>query len=236
MHLNKNLTYNFLEVGKEKTIVIVIDNFLDSTQSLISLATKNMYGRPPEECTYPGVRAPIKHSGYLDLLKNTITAIMKKHNFIPPQINFKVDEATFSLLTTSEQDIDPNHTIPHFDGPEQDRLAVLHYLNIGDFGGTAFYRHVPTQFENITRDRVDKYVETAEQFVMKNPSFSKGYFTTSTNHFELMQVVEYVPNRVVLYPTSLLHSAFIENPEKNIDLNPAKGRLTTNTFISVKYS
>ncbi|WP_370459635.1 DUF6445 family protein [Paraglaciecola sp. L3A3] len=61
---------------------------------------------------------------------------------------------------------------------------------------------------------------------MKNSSYLKRYFTKSTNHFELIQVINYMPNRLAAYPTSILHIAFIENQQKE--------RLTTNIlFISL---
>ena len=234
MKLGENISYKFLEVGKEKTIVIIIDNFLASTAPLISMAKNRLYSEVPEECTYPGIRTPLTDLNYLTLVSSTISGILQKHGFINSQVKFTVDESTFSLLTTKVQDLDPNHCIPHFDGPEQNRLAVLHYLNVGDFGGTAFYRHRPTQFENITADKVEKYVESAQHFAEKHPDTRKGYFTKSSNHFELINWVNYVANRLVVYPVSLLHSAFIEQPEKNIDLDPEKGRLTTNIFVSAK--
>lgn len=232
MELSNELSYKLIEVGSEKTVVIVIDNFLKSTQHLVDLATNNIYQKPPENCTYPGVRTPLNDPHYLTLISNIISDIYRKQGVIDNSISFKVDESTLSLLTTKEKDLDPNQCIPHFDGPEQNRLAVLHYLNEGQFGGTAFYRHIPTKFENITPDRVSNYVNSAERFAKEHPFTHKGFFTESTNHFEIIDVIDYVANRLVIYPTSILHSAFIQDTEKNINLAPQKGRLTVNTFVS----
>ena len=90
----------------------------------------------------------------------------------------------------------------------------------------------PHNIENINADRVSNYISATERFSRQHKSSHQGCFFSSTDHFELIDVLDYVPNRLVIYPTSLLHSAFIEYPEKNSKLDPKKGRFTVNTFIS----
>jgi hypothetical protein len=108
---------------------------------------------------------------------------------------------------------------------------MLHYLNEGDFGGTGFYRHRPTGFENITAVRKSAYLESAQQYINKQGNPEQQYFTKSTAHYELIHKVEYKPNRLVIYPATILHSAFIDDPERDVSKNPKTGRLSANFFI-----
>ena len=72
-------------------------------------------------------------------------------------------------------------------------FAILHYLNEGDFGGTGFYRHIPSGFENITGDRKPIYLQSAQQFMDTNGQSEQRYFTESTDHYELIHKVDYKP-------------------------------------------
>ena len=47
---------------------------------------------------------------------------------------------------------------------------------------------------------------------------------------ELIGEVEYRPNRMVIYPGNLLHSGLIQ-PDRDINDDPASGRLTANLFL-----
>jgi len=56
------------------------------------------------------------------------------------------------------------------------------------------------------------------------------YITSSTDHYELIDEIEYAANRMVIYPGNLLHSGLI-SPERDINPDPSRGRLTANLFI-----
>lgn len=230
--LSDSFTYQIKEVGIEKSPVIIIDNLLYSTDTIYQQAVNSNYKAPEAKFSYPGVRADIEDIEYTTLVSDTVADIFEKHFTTGQNLKFIANEATFSILTTKEEDLQPNQCIPHFDGPWADRLAVIHYINEGDFGGTAFYQHKPTKFEKITQHRLAKYTEKATLHTEIHGFPQNKYFAYSNDHFELLEAVDYKPNRVVIYPAAILHSGFIEYPEKNICSDPAVGRLTANFFLT----
>lgn len=229
---HESFTYQIKKIGREETPVIVVDNLITAIEDIRADAIKQSYCPPEIEFSYPGIRANIAVNSYIEVVKNTVSSIFEKHFTTGQNLSFNIDEATYSLLTSKEEELAPNQCIPHFDGPWGDKLAVLHYINEGDFGGTAFYRHIPTKFEKITTHRVTKYRDKATLHTEKHGFPQHKYFTTTSEHFELLDVVDYVPNRLVIYPTALLHSGYIEFPEKNISDDPKTGRLTGNFFMT----
>ena len=68
----------------------------------------------------------------------------------------------------------------------------------------------------------------------RNGAPKQHYFTHSTNHFELIHKVDYKPNRLVIYPATILHSAFIDDPKRDVCSNPKIGRLSANFFIDFR--
>ena len=57
-----------------------------------------------------------------------------------------------------------------------------------------------------------------------------GYITSSTDHYEIIDEFEYRTNRLVIYPGNLLHSGLVR-PDRDINPDPSRGRLTANLFI-----
>src|SRR3546814_19658635 len=53
----------------------------------------------------------------------------------------------------------PVQRLPHFDGVEDDLIALLHY--VAPNAGTAFYRHRASGLELVTPESVDRFVEIA---------------------------------------------------------------------------
>jgi hypothetical protein len=122
--------------------------------------------------------------------------------------------------------------MPHFDSTKPHYFAVMHYLNPGPFGGTSFYRHRPTQFENITASRQDRFIHAAQVYLASHGGKPpRKYVNGSDGHFELLESVPYQQNRLLIYPGTQLHSGNID-PSRDIDSDPRTGRLTANLFIS----
>ncbi|WP_370459602.1 DUF6445 family protein [Paraglaciecola sp. L3A3] len=51
--------------------------------------------------------------------------------------------------------------------PRHYTLAVLHYLNTGDFGGTAFYKHTSTQFKTIQQIECENRLRQQNNFILR---------------------------------------------------------------------
>jgi hypothetical protein len=59
---------------------------------------------------------------------------------------------------------------------------------------------------------------------------NSGYILGSNPHYEQIGAVEAVPDRLIIYQGSLLHSGIIP-PGMNRSANPHEGRLTANIFV-----
>ena len=95
--------------------------------------------------------------------------------------------------------------------------------------GTAFYKQLSTGIERVTDDNIGRFVTTAEKEAALLPA-SSGYIHGSNDFFEQIGAVEAVPDRLVIYQGSLLHSGIIP-PGMNFSTDPREGRLTANIFV-----
>jgi hypothetical protein len=142
---------------------------------------------------------------------------------------FDLLEASFSMVTMRPSELRPVQRAPHFDSTDQSYLALLHYLRVPDDTGTAFFRQSSTGIERVTEENVDRFVRTARREGAKLAADS-GYITGSTAFFEQIGAVEAVPDRLIIYQGSLLHSGIIP-PTMTFSADPREGRLTANIFV-----
>lgn len=63
--------------------------------------------------------------------------------------------ACCSRGSADPQSLAPIQRLPHVDGLEPDRLAILVYLSGAETGGTAFYRQRATGYETVDAARFD---------------------------------------------------------------------------------
>jgi hypothetical protein len=108
-------------------------------------------------------------------------------------------------------------------------LALLHYLRVPAETGTAFYRQRSTGIERVTKSNLELFVETAKADVATLPPDS-GYICGSNHFFEEIGAIEAVPDRLIIYQGSLLHSGIIP-PLMALSADPRLGRLTANLFV-----
>jgi hypothetical protein len=143
--------------------------------------------------------------------------------------SFDLTEASFSVVSTPPDALQPVQRVPHFDSPDQSVLAMLHYLRVPEGSGTAFYRHRSTGIERVANDNVGRLAASADRELTNNPPASR-YFGGSDLFFEQIGKVEAVPDRLIIYHGSLLHSGVIPDG-MTFSPDPRKGRLTANFFI-----
>ncbi len=227
--LNPTMKANVIAVGKEKTPIVVIDNFALDTRLIKEFANNIAQFTPDLATLYPGVRCPLPRQYIIKLLQVVYMHLygifgIERTKKLTPLNSF------LSLLTMDPEQLQLLQRRPHFDTTKQFCFAVLHYLADGEHGGTALYRHKPTQYERITEQRADTYIRSAKQFVETNGAPDQAYITDSTNHYEKYYEVEYKPNRLVIYPSNLLHSVTV-NKDNDLSDDPKTGRLTANIFI-----
>ena len=218
-------------IGKENTPIIIIDDFAVSIADIKDYAcqTDNFEAVSKRDSYYPGVRLKLPKQYVVDVI-SPINRLIQQTYHVPSHLNIAPTNFVYSLVSTPASQLSTLQRIPHFDTSHPYYFAVLHYLADGEHGNTAFFRHKPTQFERISEERKTRYFESAQQFFNENGKPSAQYCTSSTDHFEIYDQIEYRPNRLAIYPGNLLHSILI-NEQTDICANPKQGRLTANIFV-----
>lgn len=227
--IRKNPTINTINIGGNKAVYI--DDFLDDPAALVNYAQKSPFSPYPgkdEKKGYPGIRARVP-----DIYSYNITMLLEpliKELFgAPAEKDIRKSVCAFSLITTKIEELGPQQLTPHFDSSTPNHIAVLLYLCDSKHGGTAFYRHNATGYEQITKNNVDNYLNTYHKELTNSPTKKNHYITESSENFTQIATIDAKFNRLVLYKGSLLHSAHVKS-EESIDSNPQTGRLTVNTF------
>jgi hypothetical protein len=200
-------------VGDERTPVVVLDCPILSTEELVDYASRHADFDSGDEFVYPGIRADLPDQYARVLMPQLVGLIAHIYN-IPRSFKPYLIHQLFSLVTHAPEDLQPLQRMPH---------SLEH-------AGTGFFRHRPTQFERITEDRYQPFKQAATSFMEANGLPAEKYINASDDHFKLIAEIEHQPNRMAIYPGNLLHSGLI-NPDRDIDDNPATGRLTANLFI-----
>lgn len=178
---------------------------------------------------YPGVRTRLPDD-YVDILLPSLLPLLREIYAIPDSFGHRVIRRLFSLITTPPEDLGILQRVPHFDDLEPLYFATVHHLNPGSYCGTGIFRHRPTGFERISNERYPDYVAAAEAQMKAKGLPEARYIDASTDHYELIEELEYRPNRMLIYPGNLLHSGLVQ-PERDIGWDPRTGRLTANLFI-----
>ena len=81
----------------------------------------------------------------------------------------------------------------------------------------------------MTEQNLATFVRTAEAVEPLLPKDS-GYIQASNEHYEQIGAVEAVPDRMIIYQGSLLHSGIIPS-DMPLTADPHEGRLTANIFV-----
>jgi hypothetical protein len=229
LELNPRRRVDVRSVGTEQTPVVVIDDVLMAPQALTDFALRHARFSGEGVQAYPGVRAQLP-AEYAAALMPELRRIAAGAYPALGDCSLEIVQQLFSLVTRSPESLELLQRMPHFDSNSPFYFATVHYLNPGNFAGTGIFRHRPTGFESISRERYPLFVRAAKQHIEGQGALPAGYIAASDDHFELIEEVEYRPNRLVMYPGYLLHSGLID-PSRDIATDPARGRLTANLFF-----
>ena len=217
------------QIGNSKTPIIVIDDFArDQARSIRAAATNTRFTQD-EVNLYPGIRAPLP----VDYINSVVALIGKKIQEvygIPADMQLKVTQACYSLVTQPASTLGLLQRIPHFDTTSPYSFAVLHYLAEGQHGGTGFFRHTPSRLERVYEVDKENYFNIANNFFNQTSAPEKAYLNSGNEHYDLYHHIDYLPNRLAIYPGNLLHSGLI-SPQQDISSDLTAGRLTANIFI-----
>ncbi len=210
---------------------MIIDDFSGAAEEIARIADSLAPYPPVAGISYPGVRRIIT-SADEQAYAYAMTACERAAPFIGGGFgvsSFDLTEASFSVVSTPPDALQPVQRVPHFDSPDQNLLAMLHYLRVPQGSGTAFYRHRSTGIERVSNDNHGQLAACANSEFAKAPP-DPGYFNDSDAFFEQIGRVDAVADRLIIYHGSLLHSGVIP-PEMKFSADPTEGRLTANFFI-----
>jgi hypothetical protein len=211
--------------------VVVIDDFTGSAEAIAEAAEALAPFPAIAANYYPGLRRIITPA---DGAANAYVeqACEAAAQFIAGAFDvdgFDLIEASFSMVTAEPRELRPAQRAPHFDSTDQKYFALLHYLRVPTGTGTAFYRQRSTGIERVSEDNVARFVRSAEaEAALLRPD--SGYIQGSDEYFEQIGAVDAVPDRMLIYQGSLLHSGIIP-PDMPLSGDPRHGRLTANIFV-----
>jgi len=227
--LHPELSYKYYMVGNEQTPLLVIDNFIQDAHSLVDFCEANASFNKVDNF-YPGLRmeAPKK---YLHILHHYLVELLEGV-FGLARNNMAGGKSLYSMVVTPPDQLEPIQCIPHIDSYLGSDLACVHYLCSKEKGGTSLYRHRKTGYERITSETIDHYKAS----IFNEGALEiekKSYMNGSNKYFEQIATVDAMFNRMVIYPSNILHSG---NISADFDFNPhpSQGRLTLNSFIYSK--
>jgi hypothetical protein len=218
-------------VGTSQSPIVIIDDFSGAVEEIAQIADSLAPFPPVAGVSYPGVRRVI---GAAD--EQAYAYVMTSCEHVAPFVgggfgvsSFDLTEASFSVVTTPPDALQPVQRVPHFDSPDPNILAMLHYLRVPEGSGTAFYRHRSTGIERVANDNLGRLAASADRELTEAPP-AADYFSGSNAFFEQIGRVEAVPDRLIIYHGSLLHSGVIPRG-MTFSADPREGRLTANFFI-----
>ena len=223
--LNPDRRMEIVRQGAEQQPVIVIDDVLAEPEAWRALAGRLDYGRIGPH--YPGLRAPVP-PGAAEAMRGELEGVLASTfglDPVPP-----VFECYFSLVTTAPEALAPIQRLPHVDGLEQARIAILIFLSGTEMGGTAFYRQRATGFETLDAERFPRFEAALRAGVAEHGLPPAGYISGDTPLYEKIASYEARPNRALIYRSRALHCAEIA-PGAALTASATDGRLTVNSFL-----
>jgi len=213
-------------VGREGGPLLLIDDVLADPDAAREVAVAAPFG-PPLSAWYPGVNAPVPDA-YRQALLPALRASLARAFGTPADAQLAI-MSFFALSTRRAEELAPRQRIPHYDQPDPNMLALVHYLAPDQGGGTGFFRHDATGFETISPARRDAYRAAVDAELAANGDALTGFAGPDTPGFTLTGAVEARYNRLIVYPACALHCALFDGARLSPD--PRTGRLTANSFI-----
>ena len=217
--------------GLSQSPVVVIDDFSGDAEAIGRIADTLAPFPSVAAGYYPGVRRMISRSECEadDYVERTCRDAAQ---FIAGAFEvegFDLVEASFSIVSSQPSELQPPQRAPHFDSTDQKYYALLHFLRVPEGTGTAFYRQRLTGIERVTEENVGIFIAAARA-AESRMSEEAGYIADSNDSYEQIGAIEAVPDRLLIYQGSLLHSGIIPKGMFLTD-DPREGRLTANLFV-----
>lgn len=204
---------------------MVVDDALSDLQLVRDIAARHSY--KPIGPFYPGIRASVSKAVAMPLVAPLLEQMADLFGLAREPAYF---ECFLSIVTKAPGELAPIQRLPHFDGTEPERIAVLLYLSDDSEGGTAFYRQRSTGYESVDAARFDHYRAELETATAHHGLPHAEYIGENSPMFERTLKVDGAANRLIAYRGNTLHCAAM--PAQFVpDTDPRHGRLTLNLFL-----
>lgn len=218
-------------LGREKTPLLVIDHVLKFPDLAVEDAVCQQFQPQPSDF-YPGQRAPVSTT-YQESILGNFGKLLKTTFGFDDSATAKTILSAYSMTDTPEQSLKPIQMLPHFDSPDNGQLAMVHYLCAPKHGGTGFFRHKTTQVERVTTSNIKTYGQSLkDEAIASQLHLQPKYVNQEHKLFESIGSVEVKFNRLIIYPSNLLHSGLID-PKSDLGIDPLTNRLTISSFIKL---
>jgi hypothetical protein len=234
LKLNPDIEIQASRITRDQ-LCVVIDDFLLNPGDAVAHACAHASEFTMLERAYPGIVLPVDNALLGDLNRFIQREMSRLFPFCRGGIEFHTQ---FSLATVQPEDFSWIQRLCHVDPrlePQRVNYAALLYLfDNPEMGGTGFYRwRDPAFWEEMTRMQRDDPEAGLDLLRERFRMFREPpcYMTGSNEAAELIDQVPARFNRLVFYSGELPHSAYITDPSLLSD-DPARGRLTLNTFVS----
>jgi hypothetical protein len=228
--LNPDMAWAIVHIGQDKTPVITIENVLKKPSFLVDYAAIEVSFDLEDDVIggYPGIRAAAPLN-YVESLVKAVDPLIRDV-FGLQNVNLAGAECSFCIVTTPRKALHPLQCIPHIDTTYPLQFAILHYLCPESFGGTAMFRQTATGIETVTEAVAEAYQRARDAVLISDPP-QKDYVKIDDPHYSQIASFQAAFDRVIIYPSNLLHSGVITEAEP-FDHSPRGGRLTSNIFVT----
>jgi hypothetical protein len=176
---------------------------------------------------YPGERVPVPPARFQSFMPGIVELIIETFGC---GTKLRLLETYYSVVTTRPQALTPIQRLPHVDGLERERIALLHFLSTDRPSGTAFYRQRSTGFESIDAERYPQFHAALKHDVMTHGLPGPSFISGDTSIYEQTACFEGRYNRALIYRGHALHCAWLPE-DLSFSPDPRTGRLTVNTFL-----
>lgn len=219
-------------IGEDNIPVIIIDDYANNHGEIINQVSNNGNFDTDNITSYPGIRSSIPKDLVVSYLKPLMKGIFQIYN-VPKSLKPSPKDNYFSLITAKPSELTPIQSWPHFDTPNPNLLAVIHYLGKGEHGGIGFFEHKKSGFIRIDKNNKEYFYQCADDYFNSSDAKAFGYCQEQHSEFSCYKKIAYKSNRLIIFPGQLLHSTLV-NIDTDIDSNPSSGRLTANMFVFFK--
>ncbi len=223
--INPQAAIRVVHQGHERQPVVVIDDVLADPGRWRAAAARGRYGRIGPY--YPGVRSHVARDE-AEAIRDGLAGVIGEAfalDRVPPML-----ECFFSIVTTPPEALVPIQRLPHVDGLEPDRLAILIYLSGAEQGGTGFYRQRATGFETVDAARYPAFEAALKAGVAEHGVPPAAYIAGDTPLYEQIAEYDARPNRALIYRSHALHCAAIPAGAA-LPADVGRGRLSVNGFL-----